>query len=343
MINLIKNLKLNFIKNKINLFKKQNTITKALIIIIILLLIIYSTNLSNNYKFGLENFDNNDTSYNLTNVTTFKYDFVYLKDNEAYNNSYYCKFYDNFFLNLSKNTYEIKYILNLSKNFNNNKILDIGCGTGNHVNLLSNVHKDTIGIDISPEMIKIAKERYPNNQFKLGDILNNNLFDSNDFTVITCLGMTIYDIIDKDTFFENCNSLLQTNGYLILHMVERDLFSPFVPPDDNTVLFNPQEYNRKRIFNTIVKIGDLEFSSNYEKINIIENNNTFNVPFSLYSEKIHDFKNNSIIKVDRNLYMPPLDKITNLAKSKNFSLEKKLDLKNINHENQYLYVFKKNN
>ena len=343
MINLIKNLKLNFIKNKINLFKKQNTITKALIILIIVLLIIYSTNLNDIYKFRIENFNNNDISYNLTNISNFKYDFIYLKDHEAYNNTHYCKFYDNFFINLSKNSYETKYILNLSKHFNNNKILDIGCGTGNHVNLFSKVHKDTIGIDNSPEMIKICKQKYTDNQFKFGDILNNNLFDTNDFTIITCLGMTIYDIIDKDTFFDNCISLLQTNGYLIIHIVERDLFSPFVPPNDNTVLFNPQEYNRKRIFNTIVKIGDIEFSSNYEKTNIIEDNNTFNIPFSLYSEKIHNLKNNSIIKIDRNLYMPSLDKITNLAKSKNFLLEKKLDLKNINHENQYLYVFKKNN
>ena len=44
------------------------------------------------------------------------------------------------------------------------------------------------------------------------------------------------------------------------------------------------------IFNTIVKIGDIEFSSNYEKTNIIEDNNTFNIPFSLYSEKIHNLE-----------------------------------------------------
>lgn len=343
MINSIKNFKFNFIKNTTNLFKKQNTITKTLIIIIILLLIIYSINLSNNYKFRIENFDNNDMSYNITNSNNYKYDFTYLKDNESYNNVYYCKFYDNFFLNLSKNNYETKYILNLIKNINNNKILDIGSGTGNHVNIFSKVHENTIGIDTSPEMIKISKQKYPNDQFKLGDILNNNLFDSNDFTLITCLGMTIYDIIDKDTFFENCNSLLQTNGYLILHVVERDTFSPFIPPDDNTVLFNPQDYDRKRIFNTIVKMGDIEFSSNYTKANIIEDNDTLNVPFALYSEKIQNYKKDIIIKVDRNLYMPSLDKITNLAKSKNFLLEKKLDLKNINHENQYLYVFKKNN
>ena len=349
---------IKYMLNSINKFKKFKFITKALIILGSILIIIYISNLNNiNNTFRIENFENNDMSNNLlsdtsnnisnnisnnlTNKKKYKYNFLYLKDLDSYKNNFYCQYYDSVFLNQTKNNYETKYILNISKQFNDNNILDVGSGTGNHVSLLSKIHKNTTGLDISEKMIEVSKKNYPNCNFKQGDILNNNIFDFNSFTIITCLGLTIYDIIDKEKFFDNCNSLLQNNGLLIIHIIDRDLFNPFVPPDDNTVLFNPLEYDRKRIFKTIIKLGDLEFSSDYKKTDIIDNNNSPNIPYSIYSEKFQNFKTNKVVKIDRNLYMPPTKYINDLAKSKNFTFEKKIDLNSINYNNEYLYIYKK--
>ena len=54
----------------------------------------------------------------------------------------------------------------------NLKILDVGCGTGD---LLSSLKpKYGMGIDFSPNMIQIAKKRYPNFDFVEGDIENKS-------------------------------------------------------------------------------------------------------------------------------------------------------------------------
>ena len=54
----------------------------------------------------------------------------------------------------------------------NLKILDIGCGTGD---LLSSLKpKYGMGIDFSPNMIQIAKKRYPNFDFVQGDVEDKN-------------------------------------------------------------------------------------------------------------------------------------------------------------------------
>jgi SAM-dependent methyltransferase len=41
------------------------------------------------------------------------------------------------------------------------KILDLGCGTGEHMESLRKQGYDMLGIDISPRMIRVAKERFP--------------------------------------------------------------------------------------------------------------------------------------------------------------------------------------
>ena len=47
---------------------------------------------------------------------------------------------------------------------NSGRILDIGCGTGTHANILSEKGINVTGIDISGAMIKAAKEKYAKNQ-----------------------------------------------------------------------------------------------------------------------------------------------------------------------------------
>jgi len=61
-------------------------------------------------------------------------------------------------------------------------ILDLGCGTGNHCNILTNRGYYTIGIDSSEGMIEVAKSKnILNAEFFLGDMKNfelNKKFDS---------------------------------------------------------------------------------------------------------------------------------------------------------------------
>lgn len=61
------------------------------------------------------------------------------------------------------------------------KILDAGCGNGRLLELLKDKKIDYIGVDISENLVKIAKEKYPSNNFLTADALNlpfpDNYFD----------------------------------------------------------------------------------------------------------------------------------------------------------------------
>lgn len=68
----------------------------------------------------------------------------------------YADFYDIF--NKYRNyNIEMRFILNMLKN--KKRVLDIGCGTGTHLNILENLGYIVEGIDISDKMILLAKEK----------------------------------------------------------------------------------------------------------------------------------------------------------------------------------------
>jgi SAM-dependent methyltransferase len=50
-------------------------------------------------------------------------------------------------------------------------IADVGCGPGHVTRFLAALHADVVGIDLSPRMVGIARERAPNLQFAVGSML----------------------------------------------------------------------------------------------------------------------------------------------------------------------------
>lgn len=62
-----------------------------------------------------------------------------------------------------------------------NKVIDIGCGNGYGTNILNKAGFQAEGIDLSPEMIELAKERFKHISFQQGSILDlpypSNKFD----------------------------------------------------------------------------------------------------------------------------------------------------------------------
>ncbi|UZE93412.1 MAG: class I SAM-dependent methyltransferase [Candidatus Nealsonbacteria bacterium] len=75
---------------------------------------------------------------------------------------------------------EIKFLFNayLSQN---EKVLDLGCGNGRYFPFFREKQAEYFGVDNSAELIKIAKNKYPEARFSVEDALNlsfpNNFFD----------------------------------------------------------------------------------------------------------------------------------------------------------------------
>lgn len=62
--------------------------------------------------------------------------------------------------------------------------LDVACGTGRHLELLRR-HHDVTGVDLSPEMLRIARRRLPGVRLVRGDMRTFQL--SRQFDVVSCL------------------------------------------------------------------------------------------------------------------------------------------------------------
>lgn len=103
----------------------------------------------------------------------------------------FAKFYDQVYLKRKDYRIESQIIQDIIRRFErkpSKTLLDVGCGTGEHLKYLSR-HFDCTGLDISREMVKKAKVKVPNAQFKIANMINFKL--QGKFDVITCLFSSI--------------------------------------------------------------------------------------------------------------------------------------------------------
>ena len=254
------------------------------------------------------------------------------KEGESVYDDFYVDIYDHLVYNTIKNDYEIGTILNSTSLVSTSIIADIGCGTGHHVANLSSKNLNVIGIDISPSMIKKAKEEYPSYNFRLGNALDNGLFKMNSLTHILSLYFTIYYFKDKRHFFDNCMDWLMPGGYLIVHLVDRETFDPILPPGNPLYIVSPQKYAKERITKTKITFNDFVYSANF---NLDKNND-----IATFDEKFN-FNDGKVRKQQQKLYMEDTSSIVNNAQDCGFILQGKIDLVKCAYESQYLYIFVK--
>jgi len=308
------------IKSLGSVYNKCSLWCKVLILICLLLLVVlvFKGIKPNNFVEGFEQRDQ----------------FLTKNGTEIYDD-FYSDIYDYLVFNNLKDDYEIGWIINSASPSSQSKILDVGCGTGHHVAGLGSKGLDVIGVDISPSMIKKAKETFPDYKFEVGDALDGSKFEPDSFTHILCMYFTIYYFKDKQLFFQNCFKWLSPGGYLVVHLVDRDRFDPILPPGNPLLYVSPQRYAKERITSTKVKFTEFSYSADFK----LDDKNDK----AIFVEK---FKNDSDGKVRKNehtLYMPDIQQITDEAQSCGFIIDEKADLLQCQYEYQYLYVFVKPN
>lgn len=251
---------------------------------------------------------------------------------------FYVSIYDDLVFSPGKNEYEITKLIEYTKLPKNSNVLDIGSGTGHHVSsLLENGYKAQ-GIDISPSMIKKAKQNYPNSKFEEVDALDSMSFTAQSFNQITCLYFTVYYMQNKQKFFENCMKWLISGGFLALHLVNRDKFDPIIPAGNPFNIVSPQKYAKKRIMNTIVKFDNFEYKSKFDLKDAVDGKSE---PNALMLETFKNLKDGNIRKNEHKLYMPTQAEILDLAKSVGFIIHSKIDMLSCQYENQYIYILQK--
>ena len=261
-------------------------------------------------------------------------DFLFIEGDKVYDN-FYANIYDNLVYNDVKNEFEIGELVNKTTPTRESLILDIGCGTGRHVDLLAKKGFNVIGIDKSQDMVNKAKENYPEYNFMRGDVLNALTFQPNSFTHILCLYFTIYYFKNKQHFFQNCYNWLLPDGYLVVHIVDRNNFDPILPPANPLYLISPQRYAKERITTSKVIFEGFNYSADF-KLDDKENKAKF-------IEKFTDKKSKKVRRQEHIMYMEDENYIIQMAQNVGFVVQSKIDLLQIQYEYQYLYIFKKVN
>lgn len=130
------------------------------------------------------------------------------------------QYYDEIYASLDKD-YEAEAnrahaIIQEYKQSDGNQLLDVACGTGFHASVLSE-HYQVEGLDLDPQMLKVARKKHPGIRFQQGDMTDFDL--KRRFDVIVCLFSSIAYVKTKSRLqkaVKNMAKHLQAGGVLLV-------------------------------------------------------------------------------------------------------------------------------
>ncbi len=128
--------------------------------------------------------------------------------------NYYDEIYH--FKNYEKEAEKIDTLIRQHKKSPGNHLLDVACGTGNHIAYLKQ-HYSVEGLDSSADMLRIARKKHPDVVFHLSEMTSFRL--QNRFDIVTCLFSAIGHVKTKARMrraVRNMARHLQSGGLIIL-------------------------------------------------------------------------------------------------------------------------------
>lgn len=155
---------------------------------------------------------------------------------------------DNWYNNDTLMPYLKKFLSYVNKD--KPRILDLCCGAGYESMRLKNLGADVVGADLSESSLKIAKEKNPNINFYVKDMLKPytdlGLFDG-----VACIAGIVHIAGEElRTALKNMYDVLLDNGYLLLVFREGEGVK-------QTTEYNNEIYNRNFIYHTRQEVDNL--------------------------------------------------------------------------------------
>lgn len=182
------------------------------------------------------------------------------------------------YYNIMKNTTQKSYYEYLKKIFNKFRIkpeliLDLGCGTGDIAKLLAEDGYDMIGVDISPDMLNIARENNFHEKilYLNQDMREFELYGTVDviYSALDCINY-ITSKNDLKKVFKLCKNYINPDGLFIFDINTEHKFkitldgNTFVYDTENEYLVWQNEYDKKS------KICTFFLDMFYKKDNLYE-------------------------------------------------------------------------
>ncbi len=201
---------------------------------------------------------------------------------------------------------DINLIKELASNISNPVLLDLGCGTGEHLNELYNCGFTCTGLDNSKNMLTHAKLRFPNAaNFILSDITNFDFFEDFDI-IISLFGSFDYMIHDEDVdkVLWNTWRALKNNGFGLFEIwnavpVREIKEKPLTTV--SSVTYKNLTIQRERGF-TLVPGNNKTIAEVYYRYIISDGNSTRHVKDkhimrAFFKEEIEEFLHNNGFKI----------------------------------------------
>jgi len=213
-------------------------------------------------------------------ITDFYYDAMHqlrrqnFKQGESIMNIYkeFAKVYDIFMAEVPYNTWADYIDEVLKQNKRDSKlILELGCGTGSITTLMKEKGYDMIGVDISEDMLMIAKDKDENILYLNQDMREFELFGTVDACICLCDSLN-YILEEKEILqiFKLVNNYLNPDGLFIFDINTKHKFQNIL--GDNS--YCQAEENSAYIWENYYD-EDAEINEYYTNIFVKEKNNLY--------------------------------------------------------------------
>ena len=163
--------------------------------------------------------------------------------------------YDSWYLtDAGKHVLEVEnnLLLKIIGDVSNLKVLDVGCGTGIHSKVVSDLGNDVIGVDLSDEMLKVAIKKANTNLSFLKMDSTNLLFSDNTFDLVISLAMIEF-VRDPLKVLKEAFRVLKPGGFLVIGTIQKgskfaEMYESKVF-QDNTVFKYASFYTKEELKN----------------------------------------------------------------------------------------------
>jgi ubiquinone/menaquinone biosynthesis C-methylase UbiE len=172
------------------------------------------------------------------------------------------QYYDEIYASVNKD-YAVEVnkaysVIRKHKQSDGTSLLDVACGTGIHAKLFSKYYQ-VEGLDLDPQMLKVAKKKHPGIRFHRGDMTDFEL--KRQYDVIVCLFSSIGYVRTKARLqkaIRNMGRHLLPGGVLLIE--------PWFTPEQ----WHPGRASMTQVDKTELKIVRMSYSGQKGKISTIE-------------------------------------------------------------------------
>ena len=95
-------------------------------------------------------------------------------------------------------------------------VADLGCGPGHVAGYLRDRGVRMLGVDLSPEMIRVARERQPGIDFRVGDMKTLDLPDASLAGLIAFYAIVHFDTGELPAVFQEMRRVVVSGGLVLL-------------------------------------------------------------------------------------------------------------------------------